>query len=57
MKDNTGCDFCPSRRALLKIGGAVGATVLMSTMSGIRLSSAANKGMDLTDRPEIAAGK
>lgn len=57
MKNDSECDFYPSRRGILKISGAVGATMLMSALLPVWHSSAAVSGTPLADRPETAAGR
>lgn len=57
MKKNVGCGFCPSRRMLLKMGGAAGAAMFMGAVPDIRHGLAAAAGKALEERPETAAGR
>lgn len=51
------CTLCSSRRGLLKMGGIVGASLILSTFSAVDASRAFAGGMALNDRPEAAAGR
>ena len=57
MKKNVGCGFCPSRRMLLKMGGAAGAAMLMGVVPDIPRADAATAGRALEERLETAAGR
>lgn len=51
------CAVCSSRRGFLKIGGIVGASLMLHTLPGVGASHAAASGMALNGRPETAAGR
>lgn len=57
MENNAECECHPSRRGFLKVGGMVGATMLLSALPAVQYSNAAVGGMSLADRPETAAGR